>query len=117
MKTNPLIAREVLCSALTVNNNTQYTSAAKFYTTSGYACVLVVSTAGSITVTQQCSPNNVDWYDAVDSSGNALGAVVAAMTVGTKYIQYSPVLCEYIRFKVVEGGTASTNVTLTLIYN
>ena len=81
----------------------------------GFAAALIVSTAGSITVTMQASIDDSTFYDVVDSDGNALGAVVAAMTVGTKYIQFSPVIAPYIRFKIVEGNSALTLVTIYLI--
>ncbi len=113
-----LLAEEVLAAAKAVGKSgTEYTDSTKFRSSSNdAACVKIVSSAGSITVTQQVSTNNVDWNDAVNAANSGLGAVAATMTVGTRYVQYTPIMAPYIRYKVVEGGTAATAVTLTLIY-
>ena len=77
--------------------------------------LLLASTAGSITVTQQCSMDGTTFYDAVNAAGDAQGAVAATVTVTTgRYVEYTPTLAPYIRFKVVEGNTAATVVTLTV---
>lgn len=111
-----MISKEVLMGVVAVSNQTKYSNARKFHDCDGTACVLIVSTAGSITVTQQCSTDNVTWYDPETSAG-AAGAVEDTITVTTgRYLSYTPVLSDWLRFKVVENGTASTNVTLTLIY-
>jgi hypothetical protein len=111
-----LLAREVLYSASVGQAATVYTSSSRFYSATGYAAVVLVSSAGSITVTQQVSQDNATWYDPVDEDGTAIGAVAAAMTVGGRYIQVSPIVGQYIRYKIVEGNTAATTVTLTLIF-
>jgi hypothetical protein len=111
-----MISKEVLMSAVEVDNETKYSNSRRFHDCDGTACVLIVSTAGSITVTQQCSVDNVTWYDPETSAG-AAGAVEDTITVTTgRYLSYTPVLSPWIRFKVVEGGSAATNVTLTLAY-
>ena len=94
---------------------TSYTQSTPFDRAVGYVAVRVASTAGSITVTQQCSIDDTTFYDPVDSSNGALGAIAATMTVGTRYVQYDPVLCPYIRFKVVEGNVEASTVTITLL--
>jgi len=112
-----MISKEALCSALAVGQaGTKYTNSRKFHDCDGTACCLIVSTAGSITVTQQCSTDDTTWYDAETASG-AAGAVENAITVTAgRYLSYTPVLCDYIRFKIVEGDVAATSVSLTLIY-
>ena len=96
---------------------TGYSSSLIFDVAAGDATVLLSSTAGSITVTQQASIDNITWYDPVNTSGVAVGAVAAAFTVSTgTYISYTVVLAPYIRFKVVEGNVAATAITLNLIY-
>lgn len=111
------VEKEVLATALAVAQAaTVYSTALKTPHQLGFMSLLIVTTAGSITVTQQVSMDGTTFYDAVDSDGNALGAVVAAMTVGTKYIQFSPVLAPHIRFKIVEGNSAPTAVSLNLAH-
>lgn len=96
---------------------TGYSSSIIFDVCAGDAVVLLKSTAGSITVTQQCSLDNETWYDPVNSSAAAVGGVAAALTVTTgTYISFTVVVAPYIRFKVVEGNVALTAVTLNLIY-
>ena len=96
---------------------TAYTSSSKFRLATGYAGIRLISTAGSITVSQQCSVDDIIWYDPVDAAGNTLGTVCTSQGVTTgRYISYSPVLTSYIRFKIVEGNTAATTVTIDLIF-
>jgi hypothetical protein len=112
-----IVSKEVLRNAVTVAKNaTVYSNSRAFDDCDGTAIVKLISTAGSITVTQQCSLDNVNWYDPETASG-AAGAVEATVTVTTgKYISFTPVLAPFIRFKIVEGNVAATVVTLELIY-
>lgn len=115
MKAN--ISKEVLASALDVAKAaTAYSNSRKFHDCDGTACLLIASTAGSITVTQQCSLDNTNWYDPETASG-AAGAVEDTITVTTgRYLSFTPVLAPFIRFKIVEANSAATKVTLTLAY-
>lgn len=81
----------------------------------GFIGLRITTTAGSVTITQQCSEDGVTYYDPVDQDGTALGAVVAAMTAGGKYIQYSPVISKFMRFKIVEGNVAALSATIKAI--
>uniref|UniRef100_A0A6M3XUZ3 Uncharacterized protein n=1 Tax=viral metagenome TaxID=1070528 RepID=A0A6M3XUZ3_9ZZZZ len=112
-----MVSKEVLMSAEEVAiNDTHYSESRRFHDCDGTACLKIISTAGSITVTQQCSTDKVTWYDPETASG-AAGAVEDAITVTTgRYLSFTPVLCDYIRFKVVQGAGATTNVTLELAY-
>lgn len=116
MRTTLRIRQEQLMTAEAVAQaDTHYTSSIDFERCNGNATLLIVSTAGSITVTQQCSLDNSTWYDAVNTSGTAVGAVASALTVTTgTYVVYSPVLAPYIRFKVVENNSAPTVVSIKL---
>lgn len=107
-----------LMSAVSVGKNaTGYSSSTAFDRSNGDVGVTIVSTAGSITVTQQCSIDDSTWYDPVDAAGSALGSVGAAITVTTgRWVSYSPVLAPFIRFKVVEGNVAATVVTIELLF-
>jgi len=96
-------------------NATKYSDSWSFRKCTGTAAVFVISTAGTLAITQQCSTDNVTWYDPVDISNGALGVVKAVQTATTGlYVVYTPVLTEWARFKVVET-TAKTNVTLILM--
>ena len=117
-----LVSKEVLMSAVEVAvNDTHYSNSRKFHDCDGTACLKIISTAGDITITQQCSLDDVTWYDPETASG-AAGAVENAITVTSaagRYLSFTPVLCDYIRFKVAQGTggvTATTNVTLELLY-
>ena len=112
-----LVSKEVLMDAVTVTKNgTSYSNSRKFHDCDGTACLKIISTAGSITVTQQCSTDKVTWYDPETASG-AAGAVEDTITVTTgRYLSFTPVLADYIRFKVVEGNVAASVVTLELSY-
>lgn len=96
---------------------TEYTGSIKFDSCAGDVTVLIISTAGQIDVTQQCSLDNENWYDPVDTSEVATGIVASNLTVTAgKYISYTVILSPYIRFKIVEDDVAETIVTLKLIY-
>ena len=114
------LAQEVLASAKAANNSTVYSDSAKFRSTTGFSCVrVVVASAGSptVTITQQCSTNNIDWFDPVDTADTALNAVtVFTTTTGSKYVQFSPVMAPYIRFKIVESASVACTVTTELVY-
>lgn len=112
------ITQEILMNAETVaKNGTSYTSSRKFADCTGNAALFIASTAGSITVTQQCSMDNITFYDPVDTAGSALGGVRATLTVTTGvYTAFTPVLAPWIRFKVVEGNVAETVVTVKLVH-
>mgnify|MGYP003594002413 CR=1 FL=1 len=112
-----IISKEVLASAKAcTKNGTIYSNSRKFHDCDGTATIKIVSTAGSITVTQQCSIDNSTWYDPETASG-AAGAVEDTITVTTgRYLSFTPVMCPYIRFKIVEANVAATAVTLELAY-
>ena len=113
-----IVSKEVLMNAVAVTRNDtgHYSNSRRFHDCDGTATLKIISTAGSITVTQQCSLDNVTWYDPTNEAG-AIGAVENAITVTTgRYLSFTPVLCDYIRFKIVEANVAATAVTLELSY-
>ena len=93
-----------------------YSESVKFSKTDDNASMLLTSTAGSITVTQQASMNDKDWYDAYDAAGNLLGTVATAQLVTTgRWIAFNPIMAPYTRFKVVENNVAATVATIELM--
>ncbi len=112
-----IINKQVLMNGITVAKaGTSYSTARRFWDCDGSVAVLIASTAGSIAISQQCSLDGDSWYDPI-ASGAAVGIVGTGITVTTGlYITYTPVLTDYIRFKVVEANIAETIVTLTLVY-
>lgn len=106
-----------LASALAVAKNaTVYSSKVSVDDLAGHVAIQIVSTAGSVTITQQCSLDGTTFYDPTDTAGNALGQVVAAQTVTTGiYVIPDVVLAPYIRYKIVEGNVAATAVTINLV--
>ncbi len=114
-----VIGRKRLMTAKSVaKNGDEYSSSMDFSRCTGEVCVLIRSTAGSITVTQQCSVDGDAWFDPKDSDGSAAGAVGTTMTsiTGGKYITYTPVMAPYIRFKVDETDVAAASVTLDILF-
>ncbi|MDP2366078.1 MAG: hypothetical protein Q8M94_20195, partial [Ignavibacteria bacterium] len=110
------ITKKVLMNAVTISAATKYSDSMPFRQCAGSAILLIISTAGTLAISQQCSNDNVNWYNPVDTAGGALGVVKAAQTVTPGvYVVFTPVLSEWVRFKVIES-TAETVVTLTLSY-
>jgi hypothetical protein len=105
-----------LMDAVTIDGETKYSSTWSFQRCTGSACVLIVSTAGTLKIVQQCSyDGGKTWYNPYDITTGELGIVVAAETVTTGvYRVYTPVLADLIRFAVTES-TAASVVSLTLI--
>jgi len=112
-----VLSKQKLMSATAVTQDgTVYSDSREFYDCDGTACLKIISTAGSITVSQQCSIDNETWYDPETSSG-AAGAVEDTITETTgRYLSFTPVLTPWIRFKVIEADNAATAVTLELVY-
>lgn len=108
---------KTMASALACGKNaTVYSNVLGVGDLAGHVGVRLISTAGSITVTQQCSIDGTTFYDPVDTSATALGQVVAVQTVTTGvYVVPDVVLAPYIRYKIVEGNVAATAVTINLV--
>jgi hypothetical protein len=71
---------------------------------------ILVSANDTVTITQQCSIDDSNWYDPYLSNTSQTGQVA---TADAKYVTFSPIVAPYIRFNV--SATNSTNVTLELI--
>ncbi len=117
-----MVSKEVLMSAVVVaQNDTHYSNSRRFHDCDGTATLKVISagTDSNITVTQQCSLDDENWYDPETAAG-AAGAVENAITATTgRYLSFTPVLCDYIRFKVAQGAVGAlvtATVTLELSY-
>lgn len=108
---------KTMASALAVTKaGTSYSSVLSAGDLAGHIGIRLITTAGSITVTQQCSLDGTTFYDPVDTSATALGQVVAAQTVTTGvYVVPDVVLAPYMRYKIVEGNVAATAVTINLV--
>jgi len=113
-----ILAQEKIASALAVTKaGTSYTDSVDFSRCQGDASLLVASTAGSVTITQQCSADNVTFYDPLSSTGTAYGEIASDMTVTTgAWISFTPCMSPYIRFKIVEGNVAATEATIKLFF-
>lgn len=108
------LERIKVMDAKACSSNTYYSDSWSARKCTGSAALFIVSTAGTLAISQQCSLDNVNWYDPVDTAASALGVIKAAQTVTTgTYVAFSPVLAEWMRIKVVES-TAPTTVSLTL---
>jgi len=112
------IHRETLFETASVTQNTTvYTNSFKWDKCSGDASVLFSSSAGDITVQQQCSIDNRNWYTPVNSAGTTVGTIAtnATVTAGT-YVSYSPVLAPFGRYMITENNSAATNVLLYVVF-
>lgn len=109
-----ILAVKTITNAQTLTNGvTSFSNSVEVNPWAGFACIEVVAMTATTAISQQCSSDNVNWYDPVDGFGNSLG-VVSTSTTGAKYIQYSPVLSKYIRYKYVPTGTGTATVKLII---
>ena len=114
-----IVGRQKLMDAVSVTRNTTaYSLSMPFDRCTGTVIVIFLSTAGVVTITQECSLNDVTWYAPVDANAAVLGTICTSRAGGTTvyYTSYSPVMAPYIRYRVTETNTATTVVTLTLMF-
>ena len=70
-----IINKQVLMNGITVAKaGTWYSTARRFWDCDGSVAVLIASTAGSIAVSQQCSIDNINWFDPITAT-EAIGIV------------------------------------------
>jgi hypothetical protein len=116
MSRSQIVVEKVMAAVTIAASGTAYSSAMDFRLCTGDAACVIASTAGSITVTQQCSADGLMWYDPETASG-AAGAVEDGVTVHVgRYLSFTPVVCLWARFKVVATSAAETVVTLIGVY-
>jgi hypothetical protein len=115
------ISQELLMDAVTIAiNDTHYTESRRFHDCIGDAALLITlasAGAATTTITQQCSIDNVTWYDPKSTAGAALGAIITAVAVASTpiYVVFTPIIAPYVRF-VVHVDTAIGIVTAKLSY-
>jgi hypothetical protein len=116
MSKSQIVVERVMTAEVIAASGTAYSSAMDFRLCTGDAACIIKSSAGSITVTQQCSTDGLLWYDPETAAG-AAGAVEDAVTVHAgRYLSFTPVVCAHARFKVVATSAAETTVSLIGIY-
>ena len=109
--------RRVLSETVAVTKQgTVYSSPFRANECAGTIALLIVSSAGSLTVTQQCGlTEDGTFYDPVNAANSALGAVCAAgFTVGSRFINLTPVVAPWLRLKMIEANVAATDVDLDI---
>ena len=108
-----------LCKAQAIATSaTGYSESVDFSRCQGEAAVLVTSAVGGATISQQCSKDNVTFYDPVVAAGTATGAVCTALAAADtpRYIAFSPVMAPYARFKIIEDGTGDLVISLRFCF-
>jgi len=96
-------------TAMTTATATYYSRKIDISYSDGYASLLVASSAGSLAIAYEVSYNGQDWYTPVDTDGNDLSVVYAALTVTAgAWISFGPIAAPYLRFKFTLTGANST---------
>lgn len=106
----------VMSTATVANAATIYSDSYSAEYASGFTGILIVlAGASNVTISQQTSVLGSTWHDPVDNAGAALGVVATALTSTASgvYVQFSPVVARYNRFKVV--AAAASTVSLTVV--
>ena len=106
---------QVLSESISVTKaGTHYSEPFKSDKNAGNLSILITTSAGSITVTQQCGlTEDGTFYDPVDASNTALGGIAAAgFTVGSRFVRMEPVATPWSRIKIVEANSAATTVVV-----
>ena len=115
------IAKYKLMDAVAVDNATVNSSSINLERIGSGGAVAVrfiSSAAGSLTVTQQCSHNDIDWYTPKDKSNVAISPIVPAATGADsgRWIVFDISFAPFVRFQCVEAGTLATNVTIDFYF-
>lgn len=109
-----ILAVKTISNAQALTNGvTAFSNSVELSPWAGFVTVEVSANTSTTTISQQCSSDNINWYDPVDNSGNALGAIWTGLST-TKYVQYSPVLTKYFRLKYVPTGSGSITTKITV---
>jgi len=110
------LGREVLMTTEACNNSTIYSSSIPFNRSTGEVALKVVSTGNAtLAITQQCSEDDVTWYDVVSGSMTAMGAAGSSTTATiSNWIVPTLAPAPYIRFKVVESATVAATISITM---
>ena len=103
------------------NAATVYTEAVPVQDNGGYMALLAVEDkaggAGSVSITPEYSNDNTNFYSVYSTSAGVLTvdpAIVSALANQTRYIQFTPRLSKWVRFKIV--AAADSEVTLDIIW-
>ena len=104
--------KKVMTSQQIHNLMTGTSSSVEFHRATGFSTAFV-DVSGVVSVTLQCSLDNVTYYDAVDSDGNALGKVYTSLS-SAKYISFSPVLSPYVRLQVTSEAESVVSITFLM---
>lgn len=95
------------------NGVTAFSNSVEIIVWAGFSALEVSANTATATITQQCSSDNITWYDAVDKTGAALGAIATALAT-TAYIEFDPVLTKYLRLKYVPTGSGAITAKLII---
>jgi hypothetical protein len=115
-----IYGKEVLANKQASRNNTTYSSSMRFDTCTGDVGAIVLATgANTYAITQQCSLDNINWYDAVNGAMSAVGALASSTTAAiSTWVYPTLVPAPYIRFKIVESANAADGlVTIILVFS
>jgi len=94
---------------------TLYSGGYKTDRSEGTMLLLITSSAGNITVSQQVAfTYDGTYYDPVSATNAALGAIASGMTVGTRLVSCLFVAAPWSRLKIVEANVAPTSVVVNI---
>jgi hypothetical protein len=109
-----ITAVKTVSNAVTITNAVNsFSNSFEMIVWAGFAAIEVVSNTGTVTITQQCSTDNVTWYDPVDKTGAALGAIATALATSA-YIEFDPVVSKYVRLKYAPTGSGTITVKVII---
>lgn len=110
-----ITAAKTVSNAQALSNGVNaFSNSVQMKTWGGFAAVEVKTNTATVTISQQCSVDNINWYDPVDQTGTALGLIATALAT-TKYIEFSPVVTIWVRLKYVPTGSGSITVNLVVV--
>jgi hypothetical protein len=110
IKNIPILATTSVNNGSTIYSNVLHKEI-KNWTGDMSALVLLTQGGDSVTIQQQCSIDNVNWYTPTDNAGNTQGLVYTSLTA-SQWIAFTPVITTYIRFSVVAGANSKVSINL-----
>lgn len=110
-----LTCAKTISTAQTITSGqTAFSNSVQMKVWGGFAALEVKTLTGTVTISQQCSVDNVNWYDPVDKTGAALGVVATALATSA-YIEFDPVVTIYVRLKYVCTGSGAITANLVVV--
>lgn len=93
--------------SMTTAVGTYYSKPLHVHNSQSRCSLRLKTSAGSLTVTYEVADNDAVFYEPYSAEGQKINTIVSRLGAD-RWVDFSPVLCEYMRFKFVLKAADST---------